>query len=211
MTLATVHDMTTIHDPDADPQVPAGGPASGRPYPPPTDPSTTELVLTLHIAVPAGAPLPPALARLLLSLAPAPDPSGGSLPGHALVPRLRPVAALPGAGSGGHAPVGPPAAAAVTIDLASRSVRLDGQPLPLTRREYELLVFFCRNPRRAFNRSQLLRQVWGYPPVAGERTVDVHVRRLRAKLDGRGPTIETVRGYGYRLDNAAQARLCGQA
>jgi DNA-binding response OmpR family regulator len=55
-----------------------------------------------------------------------------------------------------------------------------------------------------FDRAQLLRQVWGYEMVSGERTVDVHVRRLRVKLGEPGPLIATVRGVGYRLDEAAR-------
>jgi DNA-binding response OmpR family regulator len=83
----------------------------------------------------------------------------------------------------------------------------DGVPARLTRREYDLLVFLCEHPRRVFSRGQLLSQVWGYDLVSGERTVDVHVRRLRVKLGERGPLIATVRGVGYRLDDAAQVMV----
>ena len=63
------------------------------------------------------------------------------------------------------------------------------------------------HPRRVFSRGQLLHQVWGYDMVSGERTVDVHVRRLRVKLGGRTPLIATVRGVGYRLDEAAPVTI----
>jgi DNA-binding response OmpR family regulator len=80
-------------------------------------------------------------------------------------------------------------------------------PVRLTRREYDLLVFLCENPRRVFTRGQLLRHVWGYDMAGGERTVDVHVRRLRLKLGGHGPLIGTVRGVGYRLDDGANVTV----
>jgi hypothetical protein len=95
------------------------------------------------------------------------------------------------------------------IYLASRTVLRDGVPVQLTRREYDLLVFLCEHPGQVFGRGQLLRQVWGYETVGGERTVDVHVRRLRVKLGDRGPLIATLRGVGYRLDDAAQVSVVG--
>jgi hypothetical protein len=96
------------------------------------------------------------------------------------------------------------------VYLASRLVLKDGSPVRLTRREYDLLVFLCEHPRRVFSRTQLLRQVWGYEMVSGERTVDVHVRRLRVKLGDRGPVIATVRGVGYRLDEATQVTVVSE-
>jgi DNA-binding response OmpR family regulator len=93
------------------------------------------------------------------------------------------------------------------VFLASRVVVQGGVPVRLTRREFDLLAFFCDHPRQVFDRQQLLRQVWGYELVSGERTVDVHVRRLRIKLGGPGPLIATVRGVGYRLDEAARVAV----
>ena len=93
------------------------------------------------------------------------------------------------------------------IHLASRMVSRDGTPVRLTRREYDLLAFLSEHPRRVFSRGQLLHHVWGYNKVSGERTVDVHVRRLRVKLGERGPLIATVRGVGYRLDDAAHVMV----
>ncbi len=78
-------------------------------------------------------------------------------------------------------------------------VTVEGRPLDLTYKEFELLRFLASRPGRVFTRAGLLREVWGYDFYGGTRTVDVHIRRLRAKL---GPEhehlIETVRGVGYR-------------
>lgn len=78
-------------------------------------------------------------------------------------------------------------------------VAVDGRPMDLTYKEFELLRFLASRPGRVFTRAALLREVWGFDFYGGTRTVDVHVRRLRAKL---GPEhenlIETVRGVGYR-------------
>jgi len=85
--------------------------------------------------------------------------------------------------------------------LADRRIALlAGEPVHLTRLEYDLLLYLADNAGRVLTRGQLLRQVWGYPIAGGGRTVDVHVRRLRAKLGDRGPEISTVRGIGYRMD-----------
>ena len=97
------------------------------------------------------------------------------------------------------APSGPE----VRILTASRQVMLDGQLLPLTRLEFDLLLFLAERPRRVFTRGQLLSGVWGYEHT-GERTVDVHVRRLRLKLGAGLPLITTVYGVGYRLSDDAR-------
>ena len=87
--------------------------------------------------------------------------------------------------------------------IASRQVLLDGGLLALTRLEFDLLLFLAEHPRRVFTRAQLLTGVWGYEHT-GERTVDVHVRRLRVKLGGSVPLITTVYGVGYRLSDEAR-------
>jgi DNA-binding response OmpR family regulator len=88
----------------------------------------------------------------------------------------------------------------LVIDEGGYSARLRGQPLDLTYKEFELLKYLAQHPGRVFTRAQLLQEVWGYDYYGGTRTVDVHVRRLRAKL---GPDHEaligTVRNVGYRL------------
>ncbi len=98
-------------------------------------------------------------------------------------------------------------AAALHIVVDEYNAMLDGAPLNLTRREFDLLCFLARHPRRVFSRSQLLQTVWGYEFSGGGRTVDVHVRRLRQKLGGRGPAISTIRGVGYRLDEPERVAL----
>ena len=99
-----------------------------------------------------------------------------------------------GAGDGSILRLGP-----LSIDIDSYRVSASGKALDLTFKEFELLRFLAERPGRVSTRPALLREVWGYDFYGGTRTVDVHVRRLRAKL---GPEhehlIETVRGVGYR-------------
>ncbi|HKG04152.1 MAG TPA: response regulator transcription factor [Conexibacter sp.] len=88
------------------------------------------------------------------------------------------------------------------IDQAAHTVTLEGEELPLTQREFELLRFLAARPGRVFSRDQLMEQVWGYDFYTDTSTVTVHVRRLRAKLepDPAHPRfIETVWGVGYRF------------
>ena len=86
----------------------------------------------------------------------------------------------------------------MTINLATYQVKVAGEPLDLTYLEYALLAFLATHPGRTYSRDALLRRVWGFDYYGGSRTVDVHVRRVRAKL---GPELaqrlETVRGVGY--------------
>jgi DNA-binding response OmpR family regulator len=86
------------------------------------------------------------------------------------------------------------------IDESTYSVRLRSHALDLTFKEFELLKFLAQHPGRVFTRSQLLQEVWGYDYFGGTRTVDVHVRRLRAKLGAEHEAlIGTVRNVGYRF------------
>lgn len=101
-------------------------------------------------------------------------------------------------------------AAGLVIDEASYSVRVNDRPLDLTYKEFELLRFLATHPSRVFTREQLLSEVWGYDYFGGTRTVDVHVRRLRAKLGDMEQLIGTVRNVGYRFnvaDDPAGTRL----
>lgn len=91
-------------------------------------------------------------------------------------------------------------AAGVVIDEASYSAKVYGRPLDLTYKEFELLRFLAAHPSRVFTREQLLSEVWGYDYFGGTRTVDVHVRRLRAKLGDQESLIGTVRNVGYRFN-----------
>ena len=90
-------------------------------------------------------------------------------------------------------------ASGVVIDEASYSARVNGQPLNLTYKEFELLRFLAAHPSRVYTREQLLSEVWGYDYFGGTRTVDVHIRRLRAKLGDLENLIGTVRNVGYRF------------
>ncbi len=88
----------------------------------------------------------------------------------------------------------------LAIDLAKAEVIIAGCRVELTFREYELLRFFAGNPGRVFTREALLNKVWGYDYYGGDRTVDVHIRRLRSKIETDKLTfIETVRNIGYRF------------
>jgi DNA-binding response OmpR family regulator len=88
----------------------------------------------------------------------------------------------------------------LTVEEDTYTARLRGRPLELTYKEFELLKFLAQHPGRVFTREQLVTEVWGYDFFGGTRTVDVHVRRLRAKL---GPEHEaligTVRNVGYKV------------
>ncbi len=98
-------------------------------------------------------------------------------------------------------------AGGIVIDEAAYSVMLDDEALDLTYTEFELLKYLVQHPGRVFSREHLLADVWGYDYYGGTRTVDVHVRRLRAKL---GPEHEaligTVRNVGYRFSADAGSR-----
>ena len=86
------------------------------------------------------------------------------------------------------------------IDLARREVLLDGEPLNLTYKEFELLNYLVENGGRTVNREELLETLWDdTEEVPNERTIDVHIRRLRAKLGRLSGTVRTVRGQGYRF------------
>ena len=95
----------------------------------------------------------------------------------------------------------------LTIDETTYTARLSGTTLDLTYKEFELLKFLAQHPGRVFTRSHLVQEVWGYDYFGGTRTVDVHVRRLRAKL---GPEHEamigTVRNVGYKFVRPADVR-----
>lgn len=91
----------------------------------------------------------------------------------------------------------------LVIDLESYSAKVGGRTLDLTYKEFELLRHLNDNPGRVFSREQLLSEVWGYDYFGGTRTVDVHIRRLRAKLGEYESIIGTVRNVGYRLDGAS--------
>ena len=91
--------------------------------------------------------------------------------------------------------------ASLTIDLDKYDVMLSGKRINLTYKEYQLLVLLASNPGKAYTRDVLLTEIWGYEYFGGTRTVDVHIRRLRSKLEtSNEPLIETIWNVGYRLN-----------
>ena len=93
----------------------------------------------------------------------------------------------------------------LVIDVGAHTVRLKGREIVLTATEFKLLHRLAKRPGRAFSRDQLLSEVWGYGGDVETRTVDTHMKRLRAKLGSAGEWIETVRGVGYRFRPAGAA------
>ena len=88
----------------------------------------------------------------------------------------------------------------LVLNLETYQAQIGGRPLDLTYMEYELLKFLASNPGRVFTRETLLSRVWGYEYYGGARTVDVHIRRLRAKLgEEHAQLIQTVRSVGYKF------------
>ena len=87
----------------------------------------------------------------------------------------------------------------LVADFEAVSIAVEGTPVRLTRREFELLRFLVENRNRVLSRDRLLERVWGYDRFIETRSVDVHIGRLRAKLGAAGQQIETVVGLGYRF------------
>jgi two-component system, OmpR family, alkaline phosphatase synthesis response regulator PhoP len=87
----------------------------------------------------------------------------------------------------------------LVLNLETYQAQMGGQPLDLTYMEYELLKFLATHPGKVFTRETLLSRVWGYEYYGGARTVDVHIRRLRAKMGEEHNLIQTVRSVGYRF------------
>ncbi len=87
----------------------------------------------------------------------------------------------------------------ILLDPVGHFVSVDGKPVELTKKEFDLLELFLENPRRVLTRDELLEQVWHTDFMGETRTVDVHIRALRSKIDPYGDLIETVRKLGYRL------------
>ncbi|MCB1273934.1 MAG: winged helix-turn-helix transcriptional regulator [Leucobacter sp.] len=101
-------------------------------------------------------------------------------------------------------------AGGVTIDLSRKRVLLDSVPAPLTYREFELLQYFVLREGRTVSREELIQALWSDAPAEeqpNERTIDVHVRRLRVKLAHYQDIVRTVRGIGYRFDRHADVAI----
>jgi two-component system, OmpR family, response regulator len=157
----------------------------------PAAPPPTALTITLNIPL-TGETLPPQAHRLIEAVRELVEAGQGS------VALDQPQATTPAA-----TPAMVDGTVEVRLLTASRQVLVDGELLPLTRLEFDLLLFLADHPRRVFSRTQLLTAVWGYEHT-GERTVDVHVRRLRVKMGAQLPLITTVYGVGYRLADEAR-------
>jgi DNA-binding response OmpR family regulator len=99
----------------------------------------------------------------------------------------------------------------LVIDLERYTVTVDDEVVDLTYKEYELLRFLASNPGKPFTREALLNRVWGYDYYGGSRTVDVHVRRIRSKIERHETHIDTVRNVGYRFIDRARRGAAGGA
>lgn len=88
----------------------------------------------------------------------------------------------------------------IEIDKSAHSVRVDGNELELSFKEYELLLYFVENRGIALSREKILNNVWNYDYFGDARTIDTHVKKLRAKLKSKGEYIRTVWGMGYKFD-----------
>ena len=87
----------------------------------------------------------------------------------------------------------------ITVDVVKHVVKVDGEEVKLTYKEFELLVMLMKHKEKVFGREEILEKVWGYDFDGENRTVDVHIRTLRTKLGDAGNIIETVRGIGYKV------------
>ncbi len=90
----------------------------------------------------------------------------------------------------------------ISVELKTHLAQVQELPIELTRREFELLAYFVQNPQRVLSREKILQQVWGLEYLGESRTIDAHVRRVRAKLGEAAGLIETIVGVGYRLGGA---------
>ncbi|MDG4797378.1 winged helix-turn-helix domain-containing protein [Micromonospora sp. WMMD1082] len=169
----------------------------------PTNTATAVLTVTLSIPLACEESLTPAARRLLDAAREMLERGEGTITAVPVVPERR-TEAVPA----GRTPSRQFAGTIPTLHIlaSSRSVLRDGEPLPLTRLEFDLLLHLVAHPRRVFTRLQLLNAVWGYEH-AGVRTVDVHVRRLRGKVGVDVPLVTTVYGVGYRLADDARVTL----
>ena len=88
----------------------------------------------------------------------------------------------------------------ILIDKAARLVTIDGQPVELSYKEFELLIYFVDNQGMALSREKILNNVWNYDYFGDARTIDTHVKKLRSKLGEKGDYIKTVWGMGYKFE-----------
>ena len=88
----------------------------------------------------------------------------------------------------------------ITIDQEGRTVKVDGKPIELSLREYELLTYLVENKDIALSRDKILNNVWNYDYYGDSRTIDSHIKKIRHKLGKKGKYIETIRGIGYKFE-----------
>ena len=91
-------------------------------------------------------------------------------------------------------------AGGITIDKAAHIVKIDGKPIELSYKEFELLTYFVENRGIALSREKILNNVWNYDYFGDARTIDTHVKKLRSKLGDKGEYIRTIWGMGYKFD-----------
>ncbi|WP_346534567.1 winged helix-turn-helix domain-containing protein [Micromonospora sp. DPT] len=169
----------------------------------PANTAAPVLTVTLSIPLACEESLTPPARRLLEAAREMLERGEGTITTNGVPAERRPEP-LPGSRSPARSLA--PTIPALHILASSRSVLRDGEPLPLTRLEFDLLLHLVAHPRRVFTRLQLLNAVWGYEH-AGVRTVDVHVRRLRGKVGVDVPLVTTVYGVGYRLADDARVTI----
>lgn len=191
------------------PTEPAGTPSAGA----------STLTVTFDIALGGEGPTPQAFRLLELvrdlvergegavTVSPSTDPLWSLWPVAGVAARsVVPAAAVPADDVPGAVEAAGADPDALEVYASSRKVIRDGEQVPLTRLEFDLLLFLAEHPRRVFTRLQLLNSVWGYDHAVA-RTVDVHVRRLRVKIGEQVPLVTTVYGVGYRLSDEANIRI----
>lgn len=88
----------------------------------------------------------------------------------------------------------------ITLDLEAHLVKIDGEPVDLSYKEFELLTYFVKNKGVALSREKILNNVWNYDYFGDARTIDTHVKKLRSKLGEKGDYIKTIWGMGYKLE-----------
>ena len=88
----------------------------------------------------------------------------------------------------------------IVVDKTAHSVTIDGKPVDLSFKEFELLTYFMENKGIALSREKILNHVWNYDYFGDARTIDTHVKKLRSKLEGKGDLIKTIWGVGYKME-----------
>ena len=88
----------------------------------------------------------------------------------------------------------------IEVDKEGRTVKVDGKPIELSLREYELLIYLIENENIALSRDKILNNVWNYDYYGDSRTIDSHIKKIRHKLGKKGKYIETIRGVGYKFE-----------